>query len=117
MIGPVMDAVTAAVQAELQRAKADHGETYHSPHEAFGVLVEEWDEAIEEITAASSRMQEMPRLLRTPDEALRMAFRVMIDHAMYAAAELIQVAAVCEKAMETMYRRDTGRYFSRLMGL
>lgn len=102
MIGPVMDAVTAAVQAELQRARTEHGEIFHSPHEAFGVLVEEWDEAVEEITAASSRVQEMPKLLRTPDEALRMAFRGVSYHAMYAAAELIQVAAVCEKAMETM---------------
>lgn len=45
MLDHVMKDINAAKDAELLRIKQNHGETYASIHEAYGVLAEEMHEA------------------------------------------------------------------------
>lgn len=105
MIGPVYSDIRKAVQAETSRAKAAFGDTYASPHEAWGVLMEEWDEAFEEVEQAGDRMRCIALDIRNPGDGLAMTLDGIRYHAMLAACELIQVAAVCEKALGTLQKQ------------
>lgn len=106
MIGPVYEDLRKAAQAETERAKAAYGDIYASPHEAFGVLMEEWDEAMDELKLAESRMARLSRALRNPGEMLRKLLDDVQYHAMLTACELIQVAAVCIKALDTLDQKE-----------
>ena len=106
MIDHIMTDLHQVIKAEYLRAKADHGDVYHSPHEAWGVLMEEWDEVSDELEEAGERMRDISRQIRHPDEHLAQTFDSVQYFAMRAAAELIQVAAVCWKAVDTMEAKE-----------
>lgn len=107
MIDPIMTDLHPVLKAEYLRAKEDHGDVYHSPHEAWGVLMEEWDEVCEEIENVGERLRDIARGVRRNDaQGLAQTFCSIQLFAMRAAAELIQVAAVCVKAMDTMEEKE-----------
>lgn len=106
MIDPIMTDLHPVLKAEYLRAKAEHGDVYHSPHEAWGVLMDEWDEVSDELEEAGERMCDISRQIRHPDEHLAQTFDSIQLFAMRAAAELIQVAAVCWKAVDTMNAKE-----------
>lgn len=107
MIDPIMTDLHPVLKSEYLRAKADHGDVYHSPHEAWGVLMEEWDEVCEEIEQAGERLRDIAREVRRDDaQGLAQTFGSIQLFAMRAAAELIQVAAVCWKAVDTMEAKE-----------
>lgn len=100
MIDRVMEDVELAVGYEVARAKADHGETYASMHEAYGVLCEEVFEAEEEFCEVTSyRTFLLDALHRGDEKQLQAMLSVIRNRAVKAACELVQVAAVCQKAM------------------
>lgn len=88
-----------AVQ-EKARAARDHGPVFHSPHEAYGVIAEELLEARMEISCLSSAEQSLLRVIHKDDEKLyRLTLQELRNTAQRAAAELVQVVAMCNKAL------------------
>ena len=100
MIEGVRKDVLVAAESELARAKEQFGEKYHSRHEAYGVLAEELYEVKHEMKWLAFHEEDLIGALHHDDD-------VAIDHALdalrcaaiRAACELIQVAAVCHKAI------------------
>ena len=100
MLDHVVKDINAAKYAELRRIKQDHGETYASVHEAYGVLAEEMHEADLEYVCAKACFTDLI-------DSIHQGRKNMIDsdleaiegYAIKAACELVQVAAVCRKAL------------------
>lgn len=89
--------------SETGRAKEVHGTTYASHHEAFGVLAEEVQEAGEEHKSVQKHMEQLLRFVRTDyTEGIADCLRVLMQDAIRAAAESVQVAAVCSKWLDMM---------------
>lgn len=95
------DAVSRVLDEEIVRIKGRYGETYASVHEAYGVLAEELHEARQEARELRAYVKDL--LDDLPDEDpndLRCDLNESYWHALNGACELIQVAAVCRKAMD-----------------
>lgn len=117
MIEPVFEDLDAVVEREVARAKQEHGETYHSPHEAYAVLREEIEEAqrcLRDVEEAFFKkdtglprkgvwgLVSLTRMGKPSKEQLAAVLRDVMTDAKYGAAELVQVAAVCRKTLDSM---------------
>lgn len=101
MLDGVHEDVSAAVGNELIRAKEQFGEKYHSQHEAYGVLAEELFEVDHEMKWVSYYRDDLIRGMHLNNQDVIMsALDNMHGAAVRAACELVQVAAVCRKAMQ-----------------
>lgn len=91
------------VSDELDRATKIHGETFTSPHEGYGVIAEEVQEAGDALEIAESVMKQLLLAIREekPKSMIDLADYIR-DQAVNAAAELVQVAAMCEKMTRTV---------------
>ena len=97
------NAITNLVLLEDTNAKEVHGATYASHNEAFGVLAEEVQEADDDLGDVKRYMEHLLRYVRCDDvSGMRDALNAIQRTAVNAAAEAIQVAAVCEKWMDGM---------------
>ena len=117
MIDPIMTEISQVVQEELQRARVDHGETYASMHEAYGVLCEELHEAgieYREIQAYEGMLS--GAIHKGNEKLLRSELDVICSRAIRAACELVQVAAVCRKAMQGLEGAADGQAERRPLG-
>jgi hypothetical protein len=95
------DAVSRVLNEEIARIKNQYGETYASIHEAYGVLAEELHEARNEVKVLRSHVKDLLVDLPFEDrDDLRCDLNEAYWHALNGACELIQVAAVCRKAMD-----------------
>ena len=70
---PAIDAALALVRAELIRATSKHG-PFHSSHEGYGVIAEEFDELLDEIRANKRRRQ-----IKEAIQVAAMATRFIVD--------------------------------------
>jgi len=91
--------VSGLVEAELARAVAKYGKTFASIHEAYAVILEEVEEAGEPFEAVKMMLSLAWNSIKFnhadyAKDKIKLAKRYAIE----AAAELIQVAAMCEKA-------------------
>ena len=78
-----------------------HGPTYASEHEGYAVLLEEVEEACE----AAEFMQDALKRLRSSirqNEFSNFELSQIYNYAKGLAEEAVQVAAVCERFMETV---------------
>ena len=93
--------VTQLVDAEYNRAAEQHGKLHHSMHEAYAVMKEELEEAQEQIYHTDNFLNDDFWQCVMADGAStgRMFANCIRDHAIAAAAEMIQVAAMAQKAM------------------
>ena len=89
------NAMMKLVGDEYDRANLKHS-LYHSDHEAFAVLVEEVCELGEELDAIRGHMRDQWELIRINESSLCGPTDIQV-HAVRAACEAIQVAAVCER--------------------
>lgn len=95
--------VKGSVDAELSRAQVNHGKTYHSPHEGYGVLAEELWEAEVEHDHVDYLRRLMLRALQTNDSVRLIELMGDIsERATLAACEYVQVAAVAQKMILTL---------------
>lgn len=96
-----MDNIRDGVEAELTAANEKH-ELFHSFHEAYGVILEEFSEATEEIKNCKDSLIEFFDDIRNNDDASALDDLNNIKvFAQYAAAEACQVAAMAEKAIQS----------------
>ncbi len=95
------DAVSRVLDEETARIKKHYGETCASIHEAYGVLAEELHEARQEVKGLRAYVRDLLEDLPLEDAGdLRCDLGEAYWHAFNGACELIQVAAVCRKAMD-----------------
>ena len=100
MIDGVRKDLAVAEERELARAREQFGEKYHSHHEAYGVLAEELYEVDREKEWIKFYTDDLLRALHLNNaDAMQMALENLRGAALRAACELVQVAAVCRKAM------------------
>jgi len=96
----VLANVKSAVHNELLRASKTHGATNNSPHESYAIILEEFEEACEDTGSFDEALRDFWKHVKSNDTTAQ--YRIlstMQDLAETAAAEWIQVAAMCEKAM------------------
>ena len=104
-----MQAIGNLTDEELLYSKVHHEERFASLHEAESIIREELEEMEEEVTSCRDAFETMHKVLRhrasfdprVVSEGVRVA-------AQYAAAEAIQLAAMCKK-LDEMYMIDNDR--------
>lgn len=99
----IVKPVNLLVDTEYERAAQLHGAVFASPHEGYGVIAEEVQEAGDALEIAESVMKQLLLAIREekPRPMIDLAYCIR-DQAVNAAAELIQVAAMCEKMVRTV---------------
>lgn len=107
MMYKLVEAVKELVREELARASEQHGPDFHSLHEAYAVLLEEIEETKQEIGNLNFDAQHMWSAVRHDNHVM---FKTVADaalaHAINAASEAIQVAAVAHKTLNTVDRYE-----------
>lgn len=97
MIEPLLKSIEPLVVEELARANEQFPQ-FHSSHEGQAIIEEEVEEAAECMDAVYCLMEQLKQDVFHDrlDEAAE-NIGLLRRHAKYAAAELIQVAAMCDK--------------------
>lgn len=88
--------ISKAIKEELKNAKNEHGEAFHSDHEAHSVLQEELEEAQEALDKAKEAFHKAWLGIRNKEDNFVNLIHIR-EGAFNAAAEAIQVAAVIDK--------------------
>lgn len=95
--------IKEAVRDEVLKIREDHGNEYHSTHEGYAVLLEEFEECKEEAERMGVQLDMLWTMIRFNDNArLWDQLGTIKEFALACAAEAIQVAAVCEKFKDTV---------------
>lgn len=99
----IVQPINLLVSDEYDRAANLHGAVFASPHEGYGVIAEEVQEAGDALEIAESVMKQLLLAIREekPRSMIDLADYIR-DQAVNAAAECIQVAAMCEKMVRTV---------------
>lgn len=87
-----------AMMNEYKRAEKARGGPFHSTHEAYAVVLEEVEEAVTGIDEVCDWTDNV-WMCTTKDFNPALAYKSMQETALNAAAECIQVAAMCRKAL------------------
>lgn len=99
----IVHPINLLVSDEYDRATKLHGAVFASPHEGYGVLAEEVQEAGDEVDIIDAVMRQLLLSIREEkNQAIADYANYIGDRAVQAAAELIQVAAMCEKLVRTV---------------
>ena len=89
--------IQALADEELKEANEKYP-LFHSDHEAYAVILEEFEECSEEVSGMYLWIAKMWGKIRDNDE-IESTMTAIKYHALHAAAESIQVAAMCDKAV------------------
>lgn len=90
------------VDAELAEANKDYP-LFHSPHEAYGVLLEEVEELVEAVEVIKTHTAKMWDMIRQ-DASIVHEKKKIHYWAIEATREAIQVAAMCDKITQSDLR-------------
>jgi hypothetical protein len=99
LVKSLNETVSRAVSYELTRANEKFEKTNNSPHESYAVILEEYEEAAHEADKFKIQLDAYWKNVKNnahTEQCERLL--VMQEFAIKAAAEFIQVAAMCEKA-------------------
>ena len=99
----------AICKDELMQAYAEHGDMFSSDNEAWGVLMEEIEEAKQDMKVVEKSMKTFFDSTRTSwdgDMARQSCLNVIKHYALLCAAECFQVAACAAKAMPGVYNAN-----------
>lgn len=94
--------IHSLIKEELAEANKMHP-LFSSQHEAWAVIREEVEELHEEIIACKGLQEEMWHRIRN-DWGTEDILKQLYAHAIYATQEAIQVAAMAQKALDSMNR-------------
>jgi len=104
-----MNEVKQAVINEYSRAFVRFGPINNSPHESYAVILEEFEEAQENAVSFQSQLESYWITIKgNKEDEAKVRLTAMKKLAEQAAAEWVQVAAMCHKAMithEKQYKR------------
>ena len=93
----VIEKIPALVAEELEAANMHHT-VFHSPHEGYAVLLEETEEAAEELGALEDHLRNLWGAIKMDDHNYGRTFARMVEtKAVRLAAEAILVAAMARK--------------------
>ena len=90
------------IEEELAEANKRHP-LFQSLHEAYAVMLEELEETEEEAKQIRLLLDEMWQRIRQDCGAEELLKKMQV-HAMYMVQEGIQVGAMCEKALASLYK-------------
>ena len=93
--------IEQAVCHELRNIVKKYGSTYASEHEGFAVLMEECQEAAESDKDMQEHLEKLWTSIRQ-NEFSNFELSMIYNFAIGLAEEAVQVAAVCERFMETV---------------
>lgn len=101
--------VTTVVGEEYVRAAAKFGPTNNSDHESYGIILEELEEASDEMNRCFSALERVWHIVKhrhgIDSEKLK-SLNLVYQNAILGACELIQVAAMAYKAQKTIEERN-----------
>ena len=96
----LVDGVIRLVSEEYRRAAAEHGGAAHSPHEGSALIKEEIEEAQAEMETLNQRLDHLWGTVKNDEDQYGPHYLMYIKKAaVLGACELIQVAAMAEKAL------------------
>lgn len=96
----LFNGVGRLVTEEYGRAAAEHGGAAHSPHEGYALIKEEVEEAQAEMEMLNQRLDHLWTSVKRDEDQCGPHYLIHIKKtAMLGACELIQVAAMAEKAL------------------
>lgn len=99
MINEIRVKVNELVHEELERSYKKE-DVFHSPHEAYAVLLEEIEEASDELDWIEDHIERCWDGVKN-NSTVHLECSIMHGAAIRGACELIQVAAMCKKWMES----------------
>lgn len=92
------DKIDVLITSELKRANGIHRSFFVSAHEGKSVIEEEVEESIEAVGAVARWLDHLWIAVKGDDEkSQKHSVEQIRKHAKYAAEELIQVCAMCDK--------------------
>lgn len=91
--------IKALMQEEMETANKIHP-LFQSPHEAYAVIKEEFEEAKEELVVCEGLLGDMWHRIRN-DWGTEEVLRMIYAHAIYATQEAIQLGAMAKKALDS----------------
>ncbi len=100
MLDKTLLELNEVVDNEFLRASKDRGTTFTSYHEGYAVLLEEIEEAEAELHRLERAVRHLWAAIKNDDMLTLYPYEVK-RHAVLAAAELVQVAAMAEKLRYT----------------
>lgn len=100
--------VETLICGELRTAKEQHGESFNSLHEAYAVALEELEEASEKVDMAKYRYEDVWNRIKWNEEKKRIveSLNGTRNYAVEAIKELAQFAAMIDKTLETLEKRE-----------
>lgn len=104
MMDQLVQEVQQSVEAEYSRAAARFGDTNHSDHESYAIILEEYEEANSEchgVLTSLNLLWEYIKRNGLDDKKIALCDNIQA-RAVLAACELIQVAAMAKKAILTI---------------
>ena len=101
-----VEAIELAVNFEHNKITTDHGEVYASKHEAYAVLLEEKEEAEDELECMKVWLESTWKTIRNNTSDTLLSVNKVKEHAILLIQEAVQCAAVCERFIETLERED-----------
>jgi len=90
------------IEEELAEANKQHP-LFHSPHETYAVLLEEVEEAEDELVQIKMLLAEMWTRIRQDCGVEDVLHRIK-GCSVYGTGEFIQVGAMAEKALDSLYK-------------
>lgn len=107
MMNELLAGVEVLKAQERVRADAANSSIFHSNHEAYGVIAEELSEMMDEANALCEADAMLLRAIRYNDnERFVRSLKSVCGNAKRLAAEAIQVAAMCEKAVYSIGAKE-----------
>ena len=101
MITKLRNIIDYMVDDELKWARKEHGEKFHSNHEAIAVTFEEIQEAQDEFEIVNEELEGIWRCVKYDWAVPKDILDRISTHAINGAAELVQVAAMARKWKES----------------
>ena len=97
----LVESVQNIIQEEYDRAAVKFGAANNSHHESYAVILEEFEEAIQEQSNFSIDFRLFWNFIKSNNnDEIQKILPVIKNHAKNAVAEWVQVAAMCHKAMQ-----------------
>ena len=104
----LVKAISALVGEEYQQAAAEHGDAANTPHDGYALIKEE-EEAGDQMSVVSQKVTALWWVVKADDLASqRMYLSEIRTAAILGACELIQVAAMADKAMAGLRKMEGG---------